>query len=59
MTFELGNVFQSRSDVSTSNSIFGGSIWAGVSTPVGPVYVGWGATDDGDHAFYVFLGRVF
>jgi NTE family protein len=59
VTFELGNVFQSRGEVSGSNSIFGGSLWAGVSTPVGPVYVGWGSTDEGDHAFYVFLGRVF
>jgi NTE family protein len=59
VTFELGNVFQSRSDVSISNSIFGGSFWAGVSTPVGPVYVGYGRTDQGDDAFYVFLGRIF
>jgi NTE family protein len=59
VTFELGNVFHARSEVSGSNSIFGGSMWAGVSTPVGPVYVGWGSTDQGDHAFYVFLGRVF
>ena len=59
VTFELGNVFQSRRDVSVENSIFGGSFWAGVSTPVGPVYVGYGRTDRGDHALYVFLGRVF
>ena len=59
VTFELGNVFQSRSDVSVHNSIFGGSFWAGVSTPVGPVYVGYGKTDQGDDAFYVFLGRIF
>jgi outer membrane translocation and assembly module TamA len=41
------------------NSIFGASFWAGVSTPVGPVYVGYGQTDQGDNAFYVFLGRIF
>ncbi|HET7132177.1 MAG TPA: patatin-like phospholipase family protein, partial [Gammaproteobacteria bacterium] len=59
VTLELGNVFQSRRDVSIDNSILGASFWAGVSTPVGPVYVGYGRTDDGDHAFYVSLGRVF
>jgi hypothetical protein len=26
---------------------------------VGPVYVGYGRTDQGTHAFYVSLGRVF
>jgi NTE family protein len=59
VTLELGNVFQSRRDVSVHNSIVGGSFWAGVSTPVGPVYVGYGRTDQGTHAFYVSLGRVF
>jgi NTE family protein len=59
VSLELGNVFEARSDISTRNSIFGGSFWAGVSTPVGPIYVGYGRAEGGADAFYVFLGRIF
>jgi NTE family protein len=56
---ELGNAWDSRSDISLDDSLFGGSIWAGVETPVGPVYVAWGTAEGGRDAFYVFLGRIF
>jgi NTE family protein len=59
MSLELGNAFTSRSDISLDNSLFGISFWAGVSTPVGPVYVGLGRAEDNNDAFYVSLGRVF
>ena len=59
VSFELGNVWDSRSDISANGSIFGGSFWAGISTPVGPVYVGYGRAEGGEDAFYVILGRIF
>jgi NTE family protein len=59
VSLELGNVWDSREDISSRNSIFGGSFWAGVSTPVGPIYVGYGRAEGGEDAFYVFLGRIF
>jgi NTE family protein len=59
VTVEVGNVWQSRSDISLRGSIVGGSFWAGVSTPVGPVYVGYGRAEGGLDAFYIALGRVF
>jgi NTE family protein len=59
MSIELGNAWDSRSDISSSGSILGGSFWAGVDTPVGPVYVGYGRAEGGEDAFYVSLGRVF
>ena len=59
LSLELGNVWQSRSEISAHDAIFGGSLWAGVQTPVGPVYVGYGRAQGGSSAFYVFLGRVF
>src|SRR5690606_20220468 len=58
-SLEVGNVWQSRSDISLNDSLVGGSFWAGVSTPVGPVYVGYGRAEGGEDAFYVFLGRIF
>jgi NTE family protein len=59
VSLELGNVWQSHSDMSAHDAILGGSLWAGVQTPVGPVYVGYGYAEGGASAFYVFLGRVF
>lgn len=59
ISLELGNVWDSRSDISFNKSLFGGSLWAGVDTPVGPVYVAWGLSEGGDDAFYVFMGRIF
>jgi NTE family protein len=59
VSLELGNVWQSRSEISAHDAILGGSLWAGVQTPVGPVYVGYGQAEGGRSAFYVYLGRVF
>jgi NTE family protein len=59
ISLELGNVWGSREDISVHDSIFGGSFWAGVDTPVGPIYVGYGRAEGGEAAFYVSLGRVF
>ncbi len=59
VSLELGNIFQSRGDISTNGSILGGSLWGGVSTPIGPVFVGYGRAEGGPSAFYVLLGRVF
>jgi NTE family protein len=56
---ELGNTWSSRNDISFDRSLLGGSFWAGVDTPVGPVYVAYGVAEGGDNAFYVFLGRIF
>lgn len=58
-TIEVGNVWQSRGAISLRGSIVGGSFWGGVSTPVGPVYVGYGRAEGGLDAFYIALGRVF
>jgi NTE family protein len=59
ISLELGNAWESRDDISIEDSVFGGSFWAGVSTPIGPVYVGYGRAEGGEDAFYVSLGRVF
>jgi NTE family protein len=58
MSLELGNVWQSRADISAPDSIFGGSFWAGVDTPVGPIYLGYGRAEGGEDAFYIALGRI-
>src|SRR5690606_18182368 len=45
ITVELGNAWDARDDISFDDTILGGSIWAGVDTPVGPFYVGYGRAE--------------
>jgi NTE family protein len=59
ISMELGNVWATREDISSHGAILGGSFWAGVDTPIGPVYIGYGRAEGGEDAFYVSLGRVF
>lgn len=59
VSIEIGNAWDARSEISIDTSLLGGSLWAGVDTPVGPVYVAYGIAEGGDDAFYVFLGRIF
>jgi NTE family protein len=59
ISLEVGNAWDNRADVNLSEGLVGGSAWAGVDTPIGPVYVGYGLAEGGRDAFYVFLGRAF
>lgn len=59
VSIEYGNVWDERSAISFDDGRLGGSLWAGVDTPIGPVYVGYGSAEGGSNAFYVYLGRVF
>lgn len=56
---EVGNTWADRGDISLDDSIWGGSIWAGVDTPAGPVFIAYGSSEGGTDAFYVYLGRLF
>ena len=58
MSLELGNVWQNRSDMSFDSALFGGSLFLGSSTAIGPVYFGWGRSEKSDGTFYVSLGAV-
>jgi NTE family protein len=59
LSAEFGNAWDNRDDISADDAILGKSIWAGVDTPVGPVFMGYGRAEDGQDAFYLFLGRLF
>jgi len=58
-SLEFGNTWESRGDISADGAILGGSFWAGVDTPIGPVYLGYGRAEGSEDAFYISLGRVF
>ena len=58
-SLELGNVWQKRHDISFDNTIVAGSLFLGFDTPIGPLYVGYGRTDNNDQSVYIYLGPRF
>ena len=59
VSFETGNVWQSRGAMSFGSTRKDGSIFLGMDTFLGPVYLATGFDQHGDEAFYLFLGRTF
>lgn len=59
LSLEAGNAWMDRHDVSAGDLRKDGSIFFGVDTPLGPVYLATGFDEDGEKQFYLFLGRSF
>ena len=59
MSLEMGNAWQDRHDISAGDLRKDGSLFFGVDTPLGPVYLATGFDEGGDKQFYLFLGRSF
>ena len=59
MSLEAGNVWQNMSDAKLSRLHKDASVFLGLDTFLGPIYLGSGFDDRGDQAFYLFLGRTF
>ena len=53
---EAGNVWQSRSAISLDSMILNGSLFAGLDTYIGPLFLAAGFSEDGETSFYLFLG---
>ena len=58
-SIELGNVWQQRSDAGVGSALKNGSLFLGLDTLLGPVYLAGGYDSSGQTAFYLFLGRIF
>jgi NTE family protein len=58
-SLEYGNTWESRSAISFDDALLGGSLWLGLDTPIGPIYGGYGRTEEGSSSFYLVLGRIF
>jgi NTE family protein len=59
VSFETGNVWEHRGDASFGSLRHDASVFLGMDTFLGPVYLASGFDDRGQHAFYLFLGRTF
>jgi NTE family protein len=57
ISLEAGNVWQSRSEARNASLLYNGSVFAGVDTFFGALFIGAGLSEGGDSNFYVLLGR--
>jgi NTE family protein len=58
-SFEAGNVWTARRDISFGSTRKDFSVFFGADTYIGPAYLAVGYDDSGSTAFYLFLGRSF
>lgn len=59
LSLEAGNAWADKKDASFSDLRKDASLFFGIDTPLGPVYLATGFDESGDKAFYLFLGRTF
>ena len=55
-SLELGNTWQSRSDISFDSALVNGGLFAGFDTKIGPIYLGAGFAEGGSGNYYLFFG---
>jgi NTE family protein len=58
-SFEAGNVWSMRRDISFGSTHKDFSVFFGADTYIGPAYLAVGYDESGSTAFYLFLGRSF
>lgn len=58
-SFEIGNVWQDTRSIGIDSTISAASLLAGMDTLLGPLYIAYGGTEEGDNALYFFLGQGF
>ena len=56
-TLEAGNVWVLESDIGFDSLRYSGSIFVGANTPIGPLYLAYGLSDNDDSAIYFYLGN--
>ena len=54
---EAGNIWQRRSDISVDTMIMNGSVFTGIDTFIGPVYLAVGFAEGGNRNVYLFIGE--
>ena len=59
VTAVAGNTWAQHGDANWNDLRYGGNVYLGADTLIGPVFLTLGAADHGRKAFYVFIGRPF
>ena len=58
-SLEAGNAWDSKDDINANNMRYAGSLFIGADTFIGPLYFAIGATDQGESAIYLNIGKTF
>jgi NTE family protein len=56
LSLESGNVYDRADGTPASGALTGGSIFLGINSRLGPVYLGYGRSQGGHRALYLYLG---
>lgn len=57
-SLEAGNVWSDRNAISAGDLRGAGSLFIGVSSPFGPIFLGYGLSEGGTDAFYLHFGSL-
>ena len=58
-SLEAGGAWNDLDDITFDSLIWAGSLFVGADTPLGPLYLGAGLTDDSNASLYLMLGKLF
>ena len=59
VTLEKGNVWQDENDIDFDSLDTAGSLFLGLDTFLGPIYLGYGIAEGDNKSFYFYLGDIF
>ncbi|MCF6225433.1 MAG: patatin-like phospholipase family protein [Xanthomonadales bacterium] len=59
VSLEAGNTWLYEKDIGFDDLIYSGSVFVGADTPIGPLSLGFGITDSGNSALYLYVGNPF
>lgn len=57
-SLEAGNVFSDSEDIDFNQLIYGASLFAGIDTFLGPIFLGYGQAETGEHSWYLNFGSL-
>lgn len=58
-SLEAGQVWQDSDDIDLGQLDLAGSLFVGIDSPIGPLYLGGGMAENGEGSLYIFLGQPF
>ena len=58
-TLEAGNVWEQADEIGFDSLRYSGSLFLGAESPLGPMYLATGYSDNGDFSIYFYLGNPF
>jgi NTE family protein len=59
ITLEMGNVWNDRDAIGFDDLRYSTSLFIGTESPIGPLYLAFGHSDEGDNAVYFYVGHPF